>query len=93
MSLNIFLIICILGIDFMIYVLFQWIFGDKRKTIARQVALTRQTLCEQSPRLYLVASQHTANEAKESKQSDMAGAVKNSASGLRQHASYRERIA
>jgi hypothetical protein len=58
MSLNIFLIICILGIDFMIYVLFQWIFGDKRKTIARQVALTRQTLSEQSLRPYLVASQH-----------------------------------
>jgi hypothetical protein len=33
MSLNIFLMICILGIDFMIYVLFQWIFGDKRKAL------------------------------------------------------------
>jgi hypothetical protein len=92
MSLNIFLIICILGIDFMIYVLFQWIFGDKRKTIARQVALTRQTLSEQSPRPYSL-HHNTPNEAKESNQSDMAGAVRNSASGIRQHASYRERIA
>jgi hypothetical protein len=93
MSLSIFLIICILGIDFMIYVLFQWIFGDKRKTISRQIALTRQTLSEQSPRPYLIASQHTANGAKESQQPTAAGAATNRSSGLRQHASYRQRIA
>jgi len=93
MSLNIFLVICILGIDFMIYVLFQWIFGDKRKTIARQVALSRKALGEELARPYLVASQPPPNAAKESKQTDMAGAAANRPSGLRQNASYRERIA
>jgi hypothetical protein len=29
-SLTVFLAICILGCDFMIYVLFHWLFGEKR---------------------------------------------------------------
>jgi hypothetical protein len=90
MSLNIFLMICILGIDFMIYVLFQWIFGDKRKTIARQVALTRHTLSEESPRTYLVASEHAANGATETRLSTAAATT--GASGIRQY-TYRQRIA
>jgi hypothetical protein len=93
MSLNIFLMICILGIDFMIYVLFQWIFGDTRRTIARQVALTRQTLSGQSPRPYLVASEQTTNGAKETKQSTALAAASDGSSTLGQHGSYHERIA
>jgi hypothetical protein len=92
MSLNIFLMICILGIDFMIYVLFQWIFGDKRSAIARQVALSRKILSEESARPYVVASQHTANGSTENKQSTAAAAAGSSSSGLR-HGPYHQRIA
>jgi len=91
MSLNIFLIICVLGIDFMIYVLFQWIFGDKRKAIARQVALSRKALSEESARPYLVASQHTANGSNEAKPSTAAATARTS--DLPQHSPYRQRIA
>jgi hypothetical protein len=93
MSLNIFLTICILGIDFMIYVLFQWIFGDKRSAIARQVALTRKSLNEQSARPYLVASQHTENASSGSNQLPAAEVERANSSSLQPNGPYRQRIA
>jgi hypothetical protein len=50
MSITAFLAVCVLGFDFMIYVLFQWTYGDKRSAIARQVAVQRNALKEQAPR-------------------------------------------
>jgi hypothetical protein len=38
MSLTIFLAFCILGCDFMLYVLFQWIYGERHRKHARRVA-------------------------------------------------------
>jgi hypothetical protein len=66
MSLDIFLMLCILGIDFMIYVFFQWIYGDKRSAIARQVAACRKTLNEESSRPFVVTSEKAANVATQS---------------------------
>jgi hypothetical protein len=57
MSLTVFLAFCILGLDFMIYALFQWIYGDKRNALARQLAARKNALKEQSPRPFLVALQ------------------------------------
>ncbi len=59
MSLAIFLAICIVGVDFLIYVLFQWTFGDKRRAIARKLAAHRgatqtQTPTPSEPRPFLV---------------------------------------
>jgi hypothetical protein len=93
MSLNIFLTICILGIDFMIYVLFQWACGDKRTAVARQVALSRKALNEESARPYLVASHHAPNEVTQAQWSTSAAAARDSSSDLRQHGSYRQRTA
>ena len=42
MSLTIFLALCILGMDFMIYVLFKWLYGDRRNLIARRVTAQRE---------------------------------------------------
>lgn len=37
MSLTIFLAVCILGCDFLLYLLFQWIYGEKdRKSVRRR---------------------------------------------------------
>jgi hypothetical protein len=41
MSLTVFLAICILGCDFFLYVLFQWIYGEKHRNHARRVAARR----------------------------------------------------
>jgi hypothetical protein len=38
MSLTLFLAFCILGCDFLLYVLFQWIYGEKHRKHARRVA-------------------------------------------------------
>jgi hypothetical protein len=56
MSLAIFLAICIVGLDFLIYVLFQWTLGDKRRAIARKLAACREaTQIQTQPRRpYLV---------------------------------------
>jgi hypothetical protein len=54
MSLTVFLALCILGLDFMIYMLFQWTYGEKRRAIARKVAAHRKAFEEQSPRPFLV---------------------------------------
>ena len=56
MALTVFLALCILGVDFLIYVLFQWTWGDKRRAIARQVAAHRKALEGQPRRPFLVPS-------------------------------------
>ena len=40
MSLTIFVAICVLGCDFMIFVFFKWAFGEKYGSRARRVAAT-----------------------------------------------------
>jgi hypothetical protein len=42
MSITMFLALCILGCDFMLYVLFQWIYGEKHRNRARRLATRRQ---------------------------------------------------
>jgi hypothetical protein len=48
MSLTVFLALCVLGLDFMIYVLFQWIYGEKRRGFARQIAAREKARKNQS---------------------------------------------
>ena len=62
MSLNVFLALCILGVDFMIYALFQWTYGDKRGAHGRHLA----ALKNQSPRPFLVASERAAHGSQDS---------------------------
>ncbi|HYL86525.1 MAG TPA: hypothetical protein VE263_20035 [Candidatus Angelobacter sp.] len=67
MSLTVFLALCILGIDFMIYAFFQWTYGDKRRAQARQLAALKTAYQNQSrrpyvsPRPYVVASRRAAS--------------------------------
>lgn len=42
MGLTVFFALCILGLDFMIYVLFKFLYGDRRSVIARRVAAQRE---------------------------------------------------
>jgi hypothetical protein len=42
MSLTVFLAICVLSCDFLLYVLFQWIYGEKRRNHARRNAARRK---------------------------------------------------
>ncbi len=42
MSLTVFLAFCILGCDFLLYVLFQWIYGEKHRNHSRRSAARRE---------------------------------------------------
>jgi len=48
MSLGIFLALCIIGADLLIYFLFQWMYGEKRSAIGKKIAAQRQAM-EQEP--------------------------------------------
>jgi hypothetical protein len=43
MSLTVFLAIGILGCDLLLYILFQWIYGEKRRERSRRLAARRKT--------------------------------------------------
>jgi len=53
MSLTVFMAICILGCDFMLYVLFQWLYGEKhRKHVRKSPAESKAVQMQESlPRL------------------------------------------
>ena len=64
MSLTVFLAICVLGLDFMIFVLFQWLYGEKNRNWFRRSAARRQTTHSQTPLYYVSSggnSQRTVN--------------------------------
>jgi hypothetical protein len=42
MSTTMFLAFCILGCDFLLYVLFQWTYGEKDRNHARRLATRRE---------------------------------------------------
>ena len=56
MSFGIFLTLCILGADFLIYFLFQWIYGEKRAAQAKKVTAQRRSMEEENAGPYLVHS-------------------------------------
>jgi hypothetical protein len=60
MPFSIFVALSILGLDFMIFVLFKLLYGDRRSAIARQVAAQRKALGEPTPRPFLVSSREGA---------------------------------
>jgi hypothetical protein len=59
MSLTVFLALCILSCDFLLYVLFQWIYGEKHRKNPRRMASKgekRQTLVSNQVREHDVVS-------------------------------------
>ncbi len=43
MSVTVFLAICILSCDFLLYILFQWIYGEKRRDRSRRRAARQKS--------------------------------------------------
>ena len=50
MSVTVFLAICILGCDFLLYVLFQWTYGEKRRGLSRRSRATKGAVDQPNPR-------------------------------------------
>jgi hypothetical protein len=93
MSLTVFLALCILGIDFMIYMFFQWTYGEKRRAISRQLAAYRKAREEQSPRPFLVASQQDPPGPEKLRRSAGERPPKGKPRDSRATAAYSERLA
>jgi hypothetical protein len=60
----VFLGLCIVGLDFMIYALFKWTYGDKRSEIARKVAAYKESAKQQGARPFLVRSKDGSGRGK-----------------------------
>jgi hypothetical protein len=56
MSVNIFMGLCVLGVDFLIYVLFQWTYGDKRRAMQKKLAEQRKAMEAEKSRPFLLPS-------------------------------------
>jgi hypothetical protein len=56
MTFNIFLALCILGCDFLIYFLYQWIYGEKYRSRPRRRALQHTDTESRTSPLFLVTS-------------------------------------
>ena len=65
MPLTISLALCILALDFMIYVLFKLFYGDKRRAIARRVAAQRNAARAEAAGLIYVPAQKNASDQQE----------------------------
>jgi hypothetical protein len=61
MSLNVFVTLCIVGIDFLVYFLFQWTYGDKRRAMARKLAAIRRASGPQSSGPLAVSAQSSGH--------------------------------
>lgn len=55
MSLTVFLAFWVLGCDFLIFVLFKWLYGEKRREPSSRSALGKHALPSQSPLYYVSA--------------------------------------
>ena len=60
MSATVFLAICILGCDFLLYFLYQWTYGDRRRGLARRSAAPRSAMNQPDTRPFLVSSRKSA---------------------------------
>lgn len=63
MSVTVFLAICILGCDFLLYVLFQWTYGEKRRGLSRRSNPLKSAMSRQDPRPFLVSSRPGATRS------------------------------
>ncbi|HXY26414.1 MAG TPA: hypothetical protein VEI73_17305 [Candidatus Acidoferrum sp.] len=65
MSLTVFMAICILGCDFMLYVLFQWLYGEKHRKHVRKSRGNNQLVRMQGRRPYVIKTEKLEAEAEE----------------------------
>ena len=93
MSLTVFLALCVLGIDFLIYVLFQWTYGDRRRAMERKLAAQRNAMKEEASRPFLVASRKAGPETAKRLRLVRERMGKSQPSEIRPHGPYKEKLA
>jgi hypothetical protein len=61
MSATLFLAFCILGCDFLLYFLFQWTYGERRRGLTRRSAAPKGAMNQPDARPFLIASRKRAS--------------------------------
>ena len=65
MSTTVFLAVCILGCDLLLYILYEWTYGERRRGLSRRTR-SRKTMVErQNVEPFLAASRKRAAETKQ----------------------------
>lgn len=93
MSLTVFLALCILGLDFMIYFLFKLLYGDRRSLIARRVAAQREAARADATGLVFIPAKKPAPVHQEPDRSPSTGVSGAGPRKLFPRNSYHTRIA
>lgn len=95
MSATIFLALCILGCDFLLYALFQFTYGEKRRGLSRRSHVTKNASIDSSDaRPFLVASRKSIVREEHSQHEPQRKSKKDTADpGLRLEARAYRRIA
>ena len=93
MPFSIFVAVSILGLDFMIFVLFKLLYGDKRSAIARQLAEQRKAAKAQAAGLFLVPVKKTSSPGQEPDRSSASRVSNTEPRKLFARNSYTTRIA
>jgi len=57
MSLYVFVGLCVVGVDVLIYILLQWMYGDTRRALAEKLEAQRIAMSPQRSQPFVVASQ------------------------------------
>jgi hypothetical protein len=65
MSATVFLAICILGCDLLLYILYQWTYGERRRGLSRRGRARRRKAQPQNVKPSLAASRERLTEAKQ----------------------------
>src|SRR5271168_5156939 len=60
MSATLFLAVCILGCDILLYILFQWTYGEKRRGLARRSPNRPTAMNQPDARPFVIASRRSA---------------------------------
>ena len=63
MSATLFLAFCILGCDFLLYVLFEWTYGERRRGLSGRSKAPKTAINQPDPRPFLVAARRSAVES------------------------------
>ena len=61
MSATLFLAFCILGCDFLLYFLFQWTYGERRRGLTRRSRAPKGAMNQPDARPFLIASRKGAS--------------------------------
>jgi len=60
MSVTLFLAFCILACDFLLYVLFQWTYGERRRGLSGSSKARKTAMEQPDPRPFLIAARRSA---------------------------------